>query len=154
MAKLLKELVILAASGFTVIALLVLAIWGVSALFFSSEPERAEDVLTARATATPSMAASSGGGDDRASTPTPTATLAPTSTPQPAPTQAPAPAPPVAPVAPPAPPPAAPAPSATADFSGRWRIVDTITAGQGTGQTYSFDVALSQSGNQLSGGNS
>jgi hypothetical protein len=49
----------------------------------------------------------------------------------------------------------APAPPASnpADFAGRWRITDTITEGEGAGQTYSFDVSLEQDGNALSGGN-
>ena len=40
-----------------------------------------------------------------------------------------------------------------ADFGGRWRIVDTVTAGEGAGQTFTFDVVLAQSGATLSGGN-
>jgi hypothetical protein len=39
------------------------------------------------------------------------------------------------------------------DFSGRWRIVDTITSGSGAGQTFTFDVSLQQTGNTISGGN-
>jgi hypothetical protein len=43
---------------------------------------------------------------------------------------------------------------ASASFSGSWRVVDTVTSGSGAGQSFSFDVALSQEGNRLSGGNS
>ena len=39
------------------------------------------------------------------------------------------------------------------DFSGRWRIVDTITSGAGTGQSFTFDVSLQQTGNRITGGN-
>lgn len=78
--------------------------------------------------------------------PTATATSAPaTSTPAPTNT-------PVPPSAP-EPPPAAPA-STPADFSGRWRIVDVVTEGSNAGQTFTFDVSLSQQGDQISGGNS
>ena len=39
------------------------------------------------------------------------------------------------------------------DFSGRWRVTDTVTDGTNTGNHYSFDVFLAQDGNRLSGGN-
>ena len=51
-------------------------------------------------------------------------------------------------------PPQQPRSAPSADFSGRWRIVDTISEGAGTGQTFTFDVTLQQNGNSLSGGNS
>lgn len=49
---------------------------------------------------------------------------------------------------------AAPDPTVAAshDLSGRWRIVDTVTDGTGAGQTFTFDVTLTQSGFSLSGG--
>jgi hypothetical protein len=60
------------------------------------------------------------------------------------------------PTAPP-PPTSTPAPAAPAagpaDFSGRWRITDTVTEGSNVGDTFTFDVTLTQNGNQLSGGN-
>lgn len=40
-----------------------------------------------------------------------------------------------------------------ADFSGAWRIIDTVTEGAGAGSTFSFDVRLTQLGSALSGGN-
>jgi hypothetical protein len=80
------------------------------------------------------------------STPTPRST----NTPQPAasPTVASAPVVPATVQQPPA------ATGATADFSGNWSVIDTVTAGTGAGQTFSFDVTLTQTGNSLSGGNS
>ncbi len=39
------------------------------------------------------------------------------------------------------------------NFSGNWRVVDTVTSGEGTGQTYTFDITLSQTGDRLQGGN-
>jgi hypothetical protein len=80
---------------------------------------------------------------------TPTATMpTPTETPRPAPTT---------PAATTAPAPASQEPSAPAtspvSFEGRWRIIDVITDGENTGQTYSFDVSLEQRGNRLTGGN-
>ncbi len=44
--------------------------------------------------------------------------------------------------------------TSTAGFDGRWRIVDVVTSGSNAGQSYSFDVVLTQNGNQISGGNS
>lgn len=41
-----------------------------------------------------------------------------------------------------------------ANFAGRWRIVDVVTEGVGTGEAFSFDVALAQDGDRLTGGNS
>jgi hypothetical protein len=86
--------------------------------------------------------------------PPPSSTPVPISTPPPAPTRAPAPtqAPSVAQSAP-IPTQAAP-PPATANFSGVWRIVDTVTEGSNIGQTYTFDVRLSQTGAIVTGGNS
>jgi hypothetical protein len=40
----------------------------------------------------------------------------------------------------------------TANFGGSWRLVDTVTSGAGAGQTYSFDITLTQSGTALQGG--
>jgi hypothetical protein len=58
------------------------------------------------------------------------------------------------PTAQPSPPtPSAPA-AGPADFAGRWRIIDVVTEGASTGQAFSFDVALSQDGDRISGGNS
>jgi hypothetical protein len=45
--------------------------------------------------------------------------------------------------------PAAPQPN----LSGRWRIVDTVTEGAGTGESFVFDVTLAQTGTSLTGGN-
>ncbi len=79
---------------------------------------------------------------------TPAATSTSTSTP-PSPTAA-------APTSTPAAqqPSATPASSTQADFSGSWVVIDTVTSGTGAGQTFSFEVTLTQSGSQLSGGNS
>jgi hypothetical protein len=52
-----------------------------------------------------------------------------------------------APVAPP------PAAAATANFAANWRIIDTVTEGSGAGQTFTFDVTLTQTGNEIGGGN-
>jgi hypothetical protein len=42
----------------------------------------------------------------------------------------------------------------TANFAGTWRIVDTVLEGSNSGQTFSFEVRLSQSGSTITGGNS
>lgn len=47
-----------------------------------------------------------------------------------------------------------PVSNAPADFSGAWLVVDTVTSGSGAGQTFSFEVTLTQNGGLLSGGNS
>jgi len=39
-------------------------------------------------------------------------------------------------------------------FAGSWRIIDTVTGGTGTGQTFTFDVLLTQTGPVLQGGSS
>jgi hypothetical protein len=39
------------------------------------------------------------------------------------------------------------------DLTGVWTVLYTITAGEGAGQSYSFDVSLQQRGNAISGGN-
>jgi hypothetical protein len=136
MVKLLKELALLAAAAFTVIAVLALVIWGVSAVFFSDDSTWVED-QTARGTASPVIGAAQGG-DDHVAAPGSGAAIASRSTPLPAPTQAAA---------------AQPVPATSVDFSGYWRIIDTVTEGQGAGETYSFDVLLPQSGDRLGGGN-
>jgi hypothetical protein len=49
---------------------------------------------------------------------------------------------------------AAPAAEAgSASLTGNWRILDTVTEGAGSGQSFTFDVALVQSGSSLQGGN-
>jgi hypothetical protein len=55
----------------------------------------------------------------------------------------------------PAPLPAAETPAASehSNLSDRWRIVDTVSEGAGSGQTFVFDVVLLQSGSSVSGGN-
>ncbi|MGE0228626.1 MAG: hypothetical protein AB7I38_08535 [Dehalococcoidia bacterium] len=104
-----------------------------------------------------------------AAAPTPTATLTPsaaatpsstppvpipTATPTPAPTPAVTPAPTLAPTEPPRPAPtqAVPAQPALASFAGTWRIADTVLQGRGAGQTFTFQVAIAQAGNSISGG--
>ena len=99
-----------------------------------------------------------GGGIDEAPTatpqPSPTATFPPAATAPPAPSATPVPPPPAPPSSAPAPAPAPAQAPATADFTGAWRITDVVTNGAGAGQSFSFDVQLSQSGNAISGGNS
>jgi hypothetical protein len=85
-----------------------------------------------------------------------------TSTPVPSPTATATPVPPTDTPAPTSTPTAKPGgqPSATAapeteqaNFSGRWRVTDTVTDGENTGQQYTFDIFLAQDGNRISGGN-
>ena len=98
---------------------------------------------------------------------TPQAARAPSPALQPSPTPERQTAPPPANVAP-TPLPLAPAPAATASppppppapqaqgvpaLNGRFRIVDTVTEGEGAGLVVSFDVDLRQSGSTVSGGN-
>lgn len=52
--------------------------------------------------------------------------------------------------APPTPPPEA---AVAESLSGNWRITDTVTEGAGIGQTFTFDVVLTQSGSSVQGGN-
>jgi hypothetical protein len=42
--------------------------------------------------------------------------------------------------------------AAHADFTGLWRILDTITAGTGRGESFAFDVVLQQNGALVTGG--
>ena len=93
-------------------------------------------------TATPEAATATPEPPSPSPTPEPTSTPAVTDTPVPQPA-----------TATPTAPPAAPA-SGPADFSGRWRIVDTVTEGSNAGQSFSFEVTLVQDGKQVSGGNS
>ena len=44
-------------------------------------------------------------------------------------------------------------PAAQADFSGLWRILDTVTQGVGAGESFAFDVVLQQNGGLVTGGN-
>ncbi len=83
-----------------------------------------------------------------------TATVRPTTlmtTPTPAPatvaTLTPVPTPPPTPQPTEAPPP--PAPS---NFAGTWRIVDTVVQGAGAGQSFAFQVVITQSDSELRGG--
>lgn len=76
------------------------------------------------------------------------------STPTPPPADTPA-AVPTATNTPPSPTPAPPEPpAAPADFAGTWRVVDTVTDGPNTGNTYTFNVTLTQNGDSITGGNS
>jgi hypothetical protein len=87
---------------------------------------------------------------------TPPATRVTTAEPTVAPTPVPSPPPsPATVAATPVPRPAAETPVAleASNLSGRWRIVDTVAEGAGVGQTFSFDVVLTQSGFSFSGGN-
>jgi hypothetical protein len=80
---------------------------------------------------------------------TPVVLVPPTDVPSPVAT-------PAATLEPPTPEPPASTPAASAagtDLSGRWRIVDTVTEGAGAGQSFTFDVTLTQSGASLMGGN-
>jgi hypothetical protein len=111
----------------------------------TSTPEKSADALTAEtpvvATATPQVPSP---------TATSTAVALATSTPTPAPR-------PPEPAATPSPLPTnppAPSPASAANFSGDWTVVDSVSQGQGVGQTFTFDVTLVQSGSRLSGGNS
>lgn len=46
-----------------------------------------------------------------------------------------------------------PTPAASqADFTGLWRVLDTITQGLGSGESFAFDVVLQQNGVLISGG--
>jgi hypothetical protein len=84
----------------------------------------------------------------------PTATPTRRASPTPPPTKAPATpttAPSVSPTAVPSTTPASQ--TATADFSGRWRMFYTVMSGAGTGQSFSFDIVLRQNGTQITGGN-
>jgi len=126
---------------FVVSALLVFAV----ASLVGGDSDNDEPPASAEATRTPALTAP---------TPTLTATAAPvmlTATPTPVPTLAP-----TATLAPPTPLPPTPAPPtlppAPASFAGAWRIVDTVLQGRGAGQTYTFQVAITQSGSALSGG--
>jgi hypothetical protein len=154
------------AGGFAVLTLAVLALAAIgliSVCSSNSEPRSAVSPPLASPTPRTSGTEAFGGGGPAASpssspearttestvtpsppTPTP-APVAPTATAAPAPPSPPVPAPPTA-VAP-------PVLGAQADFTGSWRIVDTITNGTGAGQTFSFDVTLNQAGSQISGGN-
>lgn len=83
----------------------------------------------------------------------PTATPSPpTATPQPS-TETPAPATAEISAGPGVPPASAVSPAAQANFAGRWRVTDTVTQGSNAGETFTFDVALSQQGNRITGGN-
>jgi hypothetical protein len=79
---------------------------------------------------------------------TPTASVTPTPTPTPEATTTPEPATPIA-TAEEQPAASLPPP---ASFAGTWRITDTVTLGAGMGQTFVFDVVLTQSGPSLQGG--
>ena len=48
--------------------------------------------------------------------------------------------------------PTPPLPPTPASFAGTWRIVDTVVQGAGAGQTFTFQVTLTQSGATLQGG--
>ena len=146
---------------------MLIALFGVL-FFLSSQCFAPSDPRTVRLQPTATSAAAQGGSNPATRTPSSndgpetTATAARTNTPQataPAATSTavpPSPAPPTSAQAPPpapAPPPPPPA-AAAANFSGAGQVLDTVTSGSGAGQTYTFDVTLVQSGNQLTGGNS
>ena len=167
MQKFIRDVAVVMVAGLVLLAGLTIAFL-VTASILLPDPKTSTSARTATATPTPGLdvpPGASGGADPTviAPTPPPTSTPAPTPTPPPPapvpPTPVPvfptaAPPPPPAPT-PPAPPPAPPAPQqASANFSGRWRIVDTVEQGAGSGQTFEFDVGLTQSGSQLTGGNS
>ena len=42
--------------------------------------------------------------------------------------------------------------TAQADFTGLWRVLDTITRGTGAGESFAFDVVLQQNGVLITGG--
>ena len=42
--------------------------------------------------------------------------------------------------------------AAQADFTGLWRVLDTITRGTGAGESFAFDVVLQQNGALITGG--
>ena len=171
-----KPILQLLVSGVGVIVLfvvMILAIIGLASVCFTGPASyRPPAAATQPAATATRIVISQGAGQDfpegtatrpaQTATPAPTDTPPPGNTPAPAPTLAPAPT--QAPTQPaPAPtqspPPAAPAPSsppqaANANFSGVWRIVDTVTQGSNVGQTYTFDVSLNQNGNVIAGGNS
>ena len=46
-----------------------------------------------------------------------------------------------------------PPPATQTDFTGLWRILDTVTHGVGAGESYAFDVVLQQNGTLVTGGN-
>ncbi len=89
--------------------------------------------LTPRSTATPVQASMTATVRPTPPASTPPPTPQPTAPPPPAPTQAPPP----------------PAPS---NFAGTWRIVDTVVQGAGAGQSFAFQVVITQSDSELRGG--
>ena len=141
-------------------AVLLICLFG--ALFlFSTQCFAPSDPITSTARSTSTPNGTQGGADPKptlssddgpSSTPTSPATPVASAT-QPAPTATQAPA--TATTAPTqaAVPPPQPAATQTANFGGNWRVIDTVTEGAGAGQTFTFDVTLTQVGNVLSGGN-
>jgi hypothetical protein len=139
--------------------LLVICVFGVLFLFasqcFTADTPRSA-VLAPTATRQPAQGSDDGGQAVTTDEVPATATTVSTNTPRPASTAtALAAAPATSTPNPPGPAQQPPASTgAAANFSGSWLVVDTVTTGNGAGQTFSFEVTLTQSGNSLSGGNS
>jgi len=132
-----------------------LIVFTVASFFLGGDDDASEGTPTATsvarvaATSTPPPAPAT-------ATPTPTAAPTPTPTPALTPTPTPQPTPSATPIAtePPRPAPTQPAPvtPALANFAGTWRIVDSILQGRGAGQTFSFQVSITQAGASIQGG--
>lgn len=136
-------------------------VFAVASFFLGGSDDEDAPAPTSTATATRTAEAT----PTSTTTPTPTPTRTPTATPSPEPTPTPTSAPTVAPTPPPPPPtpaptePPRPAPTqappltaAPANFAGAWRIVDSILQGRGAGQTFTFQVSITQTGNSIQGG--
>lgn len=138
-------------------------VFAVASFFLGGSDDEGAPAPTSTATRTIEVTPTSTPTPTRTSTPSPTpgSTLAPTSTPtlsalptvaptQPLPPPTPASAEPLRP----APTQAAPVSSAPASFAGAWRIVDSVLQGRGAGQTFSFQVSITQAGDTIQGGTS
>ena len=130
-------------------------VFAVASFFLGGSDDEASPAPTATATPTIEVRSSPTLTSTRlaTSTPTPVPNVTPTSTPTLAPTQLPVtPAP--LPTEPPRPAPtqAPPITSTPANFAGVWRIADTVLQGRGAGQTFTFEVSITQTGNAIQGG--
>jgi hypothetical protein len=154
MKSILRDLLVLTGSmvAFGLVVLLVLfgiatACWGPASPAsprLQSTPRDASRAADEARTSVPTQSTPANPGNLAPLTDTPDLPAA-TSTPAPPqPTVVNPPSPPQAPLQTPAP---------LADFTGRWRITDTVTGGANAGESFTFDVSLVQQGATLTGGN-
>ena len=134
-----------------IVGLVVVAgILAIGALVSGDDPPNSPETALPPEFAIDEAPASESRGEPQTVTATPAPTREPLRAPQP--TQAPDP---TARSGRPSPTPAASQPTpaaAQADFTGLWRILDTITAGTGRGESFAFDVVLQQNGALVTGG--